>query len=331
MNPPSSADSPFLSEALRYAVSRAVFAPSSHNTQPWQFRVRGATLDLLADRTRSLPVVDPDGRELAISCGAALFHLRMALRAESLDVSVTLRPESTNGDLLARLMVRAGAPPTDDERALAAAMVGRHTARGAYLGLDLPEDFLARAQRDAAQEGARFILLTGETARVELVALVMEGDHQQWSDPPFRRELASWMRSNDSTARDGLFGFAGGLDNVESHLAPLAARLLDLGSRQAIRDRDLADGSPVFAVVCTDGDSALDWIRAGEALDRVLLRAESEDIVVGFLNQPVEVSELRPRLRELIGQAGYPQAVVRMGYGTKGLATPRRAVAEVLV
>jgi hypothetical protein len=320
-----------LTDALHHAVSQAVRAPSSHNTQPWRFRARGARLDLLADRTRSLPVVDPDGRELIMSCGAALFQLRAALRAASLDVSVSRLPDPADGDLIARLDVRPGGPPTEDERTLAKAIPGRHTVRAPYLGLDLPEAFIAQAQRDAAAEGAWLVLVTGEAARTELVALVMEADHQQWSDPRFRHELSGWMRPNDSDARDGLFGFAEGLDNVASHLAPLATRLLDLGSRQAIRDRDLADGSPVLAILGTDGDAPMDWVRAGEALDRVLLRAESEDVAAAFLNQPVEVAELRPRLREIAGRAGYPQAVLRMGYGRDQHESRRRPIAEVLV
>lgn len=319
-----------LADVIHRAIAQAVLAPSPHNSQPWRFVVRGATIELLADRSRALPVVDPDGRELAMSCGAALFQLRTALRAASLDAEVARLPDAAHADLMARLVVRPGPPPTDDESALADAIPWRHTVRAPYLGIELPEDFVLRAQQDVEAEGAWLVPLTEESARVELVALVMESDHVQWSDPRFRRELAAWMRPNDSAARDGLFGFVDGLENVESHFAPIAARLLDLGSRRAVRDRDLACASPLLAVLGTDRDAPIDRLRAGEALDRVLLRAESEDVAAAFLNQAVEVDESRARLAEIAGRRGFPQAVIRMGYGPDGRETRRRPLSEVL-
>jgi len=68
-----------LDRQLRFALQYAALAPSNHNAQPWRFLVNGDAVQILADRTRALPVVDPFDRELLISCGAALFNLRVAL------------------------------------------------------------------------------------------------------------------------------------------------------------------------------------------------------------------------------------------------------------
>jgi hypothetical protein len=317
-------------DQLRRAVARAVRAPSSHNTQPWRFRIAGPSIELLADRSRALPVCDPDGRELTISCGAALFHLRAALRLEGLDAEVDRLPEPSDDDLLARLTVRAGPPPTDDERALGAAIATRHTSRAPYLGITVPDETIALLRRDVEACGAWFVPLTEEAQRVRLVALIMDADRQQWASAPFRRELARWMRPNDSEARDGIFGYAGGLDNVESHLAGMAVRLLDRGAHEAVEHSHLADASPLLAVIGTVGDWARPWLDAGEALGRALLRAESESLRVAYLSQPVEVADLRAAVGELTGREGSPQLVLRIGYGPPGPATPRRDVSEVV-
>ncbi len=320
-----------LSESLRRAVAQAVLAPSPHNSQPWRFVVRDTSIDLRADRGRALPVVDPDGRELTISCGAALFQLRVALRAAALDVAVERVPDPTDRDLLARVEVRPGTLPTEDERALAEAIPWRHTIRAPYLGVDLPEEFVARVRQDAETEGAWLVTLSGDSARVALIALVMEAHHRQWSDPRFRSELTSWMRPDASDARDGLFGLGDGAD-VGQPPAPPTSRLLDTRPGDGTRDVDvdLARCSPLLVILGTDGDSSAHWLRAGEALDRVLLRAESEDIAASFLNQPVEIPKLRRWVGDLAGRRGFPQAILRMGFGPDGRETRRRPVAEVI-
>ena len=67
-------------DKLKFVLNYAILAPSGHNTQPWLFKIVDDKIELYADRTRSLPVVDPDDRELTISCGAALYHIQLAIR-----------------------------------------------------------------------------------------------------------------------------------------------------------------------------------------------------------------------------------------------------------
>ena len=73
------------------------------------------------------------------------------------------------------------------------------------------------------------------------------------------------------------------------------------------------------------------WLAAGQALARVLLRAGAENVWASYLNQPIELAELRPELCETIGCGGYPQLLLRMGYGPEVRPTLRRPVTEVQV
>jgi len=71
-----------------------------NNTQPWRFTVTGQAIDLYADADRQL-LEDPAGREMIISCGAALFGLRLAVRSLGYRPEVDLFPEPGQGQLLA--------------------------------------------------------------------------------------------------------------------------------------------------------------------------------------------------------------------------------------
>jgi iron-sulfur cluster repair protein YtfE (RIC family) len=315
-------------EKLAWAVRFAVMAPSSHNSQPWLFRVAGETLELRADRTRGLPVVDPHDRELTISCGAALFFLRAALRHMGETASVDLIPDPGDPDLLARVRLAEPVKATQDERRLFWAMRTRRTNRRRYSKRLVPEDLLAELRRAAVEEGAWLDVIEGGV-REQLAKLVATADRRQSANPSFRRELASWVHPNREHASDGMPGSALGISNLVSNVGPLVLRTFDWGRGRAARDEQLALGSPVLAVLGTDGDDARDWLAAGQALGRVLLRATIDDLVSSFLNQPLEIDELRWEAAGLCG-GGAPQLVLRFGFAEEVAPTPRRPVDEVL-
>jgi hypothetical protein len=313
----------------RAALKYAILAPSSHNSQPWLFRVLHTGIELHADRSRALPVVDPQDRELVISCGAALFNLRAALRNFGCAEATLPLPDPAQPDLLARVQVKDGYDPSDEERALFQAIGRRRTFRFPFAPKAIPETLLQMLERAARLEGATLGVLRTDVTRDAIADLVARADRIQLADRPFRRELAAWMHPNRTRSRDGMPGYALGLGEVASLTAPLAIRTFDVGRGQAAEHEALVRGSPVLAVFTTPGDTPGDWLAAGQALARVLLRAEVEGVSASFLNQPIEVPELRRQLQVLIGEERVPQLLIRLGYGRRVRATPRRPVADV--
>jgi len=287
-------------------VARAVAAPSSHNTQPWLFEIDGDAVTLIADRTRALPVNDPDDRELTISCGAALLNLRVAARATGLDSDVDPLPDGDQADRLAVVRLRAGAPASAAERELDAAIERRRTYRGILL--DRPVAVPLGHAIDAAvgAEGASLLTIVGDDERQELIELVIEGDHRHFDDRSWRRELAAWMHPRRD--RDGL-AFA----PMALPVARLAVTAFDLGGSTGTRDSVNAAEAPLLVVLATSGDGPRDWLIAGQAMQRALLVAAAAGLQASFLNQPVQVDDLRPRLARLVGCV-HPQLVLRFGY-----------------
>jgi nitroreductase len=320
-------------EQLRAVVKYAVRAPSSHNTQPWLFRVAANEIALYADRSRGLPVVDPDDRELVISCGATLFHLRLALRHFGCGETVVVLPDPDDPNLLARVRLQGSHEPTDEEHALFGAIPRRRTTRLPFPPRPIAANVLAALAAAAAPEGAWLHFLAAPRLRDTAADLVAQGDRLQMTDPHFRRELAAWLRPNWSDRGDGMPGFAFGFGDVMAALGPLVVRTFDVGEGRAARNRELALGSPALAVLGTAADGVRDWLAAGQALARVLLRAEVAGVTASFLNQPIEVPELRPSLQGLVGGTGYPQMLLRLGYKSQKtlLPTPRRPAEQVLI
>lgn len=311
-----------LADVFRWAVSYAILAPSGHNTQPWRFRIQDHVIELYADRTRSLPVVDPDDRELTIACGAALLNLRLALDHAGVFYQVDLLPDGADADLLARVRMLSFFPTPSEADTLFAAIPHRRTNRQPFELRELPEDLIATIAEDVTAEGAWLRVVTEET-QIAVAELVAAGDAIQWADNHFRSELASWL--HPLRHGDGMHAF------YRHGLGPLVVRHFDLGKDMGRKDRELADAAPFVGVLGTTTDTPLDWLHAGQALARLLLRARTSGVDASYLNQPIQVAELRPQLAAAIGATGFPQLVLRLGYGPAVDAAPRRPVEDVLI
>jgi nitroreductase len=319
-------------QQLKFLLRYAILAPSSHNSQPWRFRVRGLSVELIADYDRSLPVADPLDRELIISCGAALFNLRTALNHFGCVASSHPFPEHHRPDVLARINLDLARIQESGWSELFRAIPKRITDRGQFApGTVSPA--LQEALREAAHvEGVWLHTFSTDEEKEKVGALIAEADRLQFDDPAFRRELAGWLHS--SREKDGLPAYSRGaqeLMGLGSAAAAFLVRTFDLGNGVAARDRQLATGSPLLACLGTTRDTTLDWLSVGQALQRVLLTATHHGYNASFLNQPVEVAALRPALATLTRYDGFPQIVLRIGRGSATRHTPRRGVHEVLI
>ncbi|NJM72869.1 MAG: nitroreductase [Scytonema sp. RU_4_4] len=320
-------------EQLQFLLNYAVLAPSSHNTQPWLFKIKDKAIDFYADRTRILPVADPQGRELIISCGTALFNLRIALHHFGYKGKITTFPDPSNPDFLARIQFGCPIQEDADEHLLFKAIQRRHTNRKDYEDWDVPQSLLKWLQTDAEQEGAWLYIVKQDTARNAVAELVTQGDHLLMADPNYRRELSAWIRPGNSTSHDGIPGYAQGIDEHFDFVTPILAlvlRTFDMGDSIAERSRKLVEHSPVIAVLGTKGDTQADWLAAGQALERLLLRGQAVGLSASFLNQPIQVPSLRSQLSQILHEPGYPQILLRLGFGVEVKQTPRRAIDEVL-
>ncbi|ASR36501.1 nitroreductase [Prauserella marina] len=309
--------------AVEAALRAAVRAPSPHNTQPWRFVVEEGDVDVLLDRARVLRVADPEGREALLACGAAVLNLRLAFAAETLASTVELLPDKAVPDLLARVRQAGQRTPTTEELRLARMIGRRHTNRRPFEERTVPAHVRHTLTVAAAEEGARLILL--EQPRLDrLAVLLRRADHEQSGDPAFRAELRAWTHEGDGR-RDGVPYSAGGPRALREGLLALRDYAADSTERH---EREF-ERAPLVGVLTTTGDTRRHTLRAGQAMERVLLTATAAGLNASFLAQPIEIGSVREELRSMLGEHEFPQTVLRFGFGYPGGLTPRRTVDEV--
>ncbi|SNY59119.1 Acg family FMN-binding oxidoreductase [Paractinoplanes atraurantiacus] len=307
-----------LTEGVRTATS----APSLHNSQPWLFRIHQDTVDVYADPSRRLTVLDPGGREQLISVGAAVFTLRLAVAAAGYRVATELLPDPDEPDLVAR--VRAGCParPSRAAEALAAAVPHRHTNRWPFTHTPVPAAVIEHL-RDAARREGAVLTVASAAVRDSMLGLARAAERRLRARPGYRDELARWTGQGARTDGVPLWA-AGPWDSLETVPIRDFAELAELP-----RPTERFEPYPTVLVLATPGDERADQLRAGAALQRVLLTATWQNLSTTPIGQLVEVPAVRRALTDPAGGLS-AQMVLRVGYGRVVGPTPRRPLTEVL-
>jgi nitroreductase len=316
-----------------FVVGAAVNAPSVLNTQPWWFHGVDREIGLHSDTEHRLAVADPDGREMLISCGAALFTARVALRHLGLVPSVRVLPEPDLRALVAKINWTGMVPAAGYEQDLFAAITRRRTHQGGFDGEPLPAELVRSACDEAAKEHAVLRILGDEAERCALAAVVEAGDYAVRRDSARAREQARWSAAPGSKRRDGVpaSAYPARPDRIEpSFPARDYAHghgwgLPPTGDSQHIRS------AGVVAIITTERDRPEDWISAGQALQRVLLFLTSCGLSAALHTQPLEIPQLREFTRTQFCEGAHPQMVLRFGATSQETVSVRRPVKDVLL
>jgi len=321
-------------EISRFVVESAVQAPSVHNSQPWWFSSAGREISLHADVDRRLNAADPRGREMMISCGAALFTARLALRYLGLVPKVSLLPDPDLPNLVARIGYGdEQVTPAEYESGLFAEIARRHTHRGGFDQEPLPASLIAILRDEAARENAALAIMTDEAKRGALGAAVEAAEYALRLDAVRMREQAKWAPPPGSSRRDGV--------PVTAYPARPERTQPSFPARDFAHGRGwglpptggqaVPRSAGLVTVLTTRSDNPADWVSAGQALQRVLLAASTCDLKAALHSQPLEVDELRRFIGSVLCDGAYPQMVIRLGCTGKTSASVRRTVEEVLL
>lgn len=320
-----------IEDQLRFCLRYAILAPSTHNTQPWRFQLENDTVLLCADRTRALPVSDTYDRELVISCGAALFNLRVALSHFGCPYEIRLMPSTAEPDVLASVRISPDGFLDKRIAPLLPSITARVTNRQGFDPAPVTEAVVGMLHDAARAEGVGLVHVSAEADRMRFAGLIDEADRAQLADPRFRRELALWL--NARRRDDGMSTYsatAGGLLDFATPLTASVVRTFDRGNGIAASHRHLVYGSPLLICLASAADNSEAWLVTGQAMQRVLLTLTAQGLFASFLNQPIEVAELRTEVHALAQGDTYPQILLRVGRGVPQDHSPRRSLESVL-
>jgi len=313
----------------RELIRHATLASSSHNTQPWKFRIQQDSITILPDFSRRCPAVDPDDSHLFKSLGCAAENLVHAAAAQGFSADVRFDPGEDG--VIVLLNRDASARATRLYQAIAK----RQCVKTAYDGTPLVASELEILEKAGERENVRTIMLLSEAQKDAVIDYVTRGNLAQLTDRAFRDELVSWIRFNPGEAirtGDGLSGRTSGQPALPTWLAKWIIGLVLTPKGQAETDaRNIRSSAGVAVFVSSHNDKAA-WVEVGRAYEHFALQAASLDVRTAFINQPIEVRPLRPQLESWLGIDGeHAQLMVRFGHGPMAPFSLRRPIDDVII
>jgi hypothetical protein len=312
-----------IAERLKFLIRYAMLAPSSHNTQPWKFRIVGDHVDVFMDDKRWLKVADDDQRELHISIGCALENLVIAADYFTLGYHTHYLPDPDNPMHAATVRFQSGNSRPDQQLAsLFPMMTVRHTNHREYENRPIPMDILEQLQSIGSEAGMTTYLTNDAELKRKIDTLMMRADAIEFADPAFREELGYWIGQ-------GVFGTSW----LMSKIGQFAVTYLNLGATTAKKDTAVLMSSPVLGLISSQNNDRLTQIHVGQVYQRLSLLAASFGIWCQPMSQILQIDELKQQVARLQPEPTLiPQHPFRMGYAEpEAQHTPRRQLDEVLL
>jgi len=309
-------------DQLRFLLRFAILAPSSHNTQPWKFRVEEKRIDLLLNYDGWLKVADHDQRELHISIGCALENLLIAAEHFGFGHTTNLLPDSDDPSWAASIEFEEdGRSSVFRPATLFDAITIRHTNHQEYEQRPISDEVLQRLNACCIEDGIQLQLTSDPEIRLQVDDLVVRGDAIEFADPAFRDELGYWIGQ-------GVFGTSW----LMSKIGKLAVTHINMAESQAKKDSAVLMSSPVLGIITSDEDDRASQIKVGQVYERICLTAASLGVWTQPMSQILQVPELKVEVAKLLPLKGtVPQHPFRLGYAApEKNHTPRKPVEEVL-
>ncbi len=277
---------------IDYLIKAGIQAPSGDNCQPWNFGRKKNQIDLYLNKEKDLSFFNVNQIASLISCGSVLENIKIAASSFGIKAEIEYMPEGQNSDLIASVIL---IPDKVKKNELSNFIRERHTNRKFYKKLPVSSSILQEMESSVKNiSGAKLHFITQKDDLKKLGRIIYQVDRIRTEHRPLHEHLMKMIRFIDKEAfekKDGL-----PLKNLEAGLAgefflratkawPVMniANKSGIGRMVALHSYKGIVNSSGVALLTIDGMDDLDFIKGGQALERLWLTISS----LGLVMQPM--------------------------------------------
>ncbi len=295
-------------------IKAAVLAPSSHNSQPWLFRViDDNTISVSLAPERRLTASDKNDRQAIISIGCAIANIEILADYHGFECVV----ENGRGGVLATLRFSKRREEHQGEiEHLANFITKRVTNRSPHEDRVLDQRAL-QSIRALASNSLRIDIVTDHSSIQKLGAIAINAGIAALDDTEFRRELSSYLKSNSTRSSVGMPGFGFGFPTPLALLAPTFIRFFNMERPAQKQNIALFEKTAGVLVISTANDTEVDWLSVGRVYERIALLATQTGMVTAPWAATIQIGEHYREIQKILNMTERPQFFARLGFPTK--------------
>lgn len=316
---------------IKHLLKYAILSPSTHNTQPWRFKLSNDSCQIYIDKHRQLPAADQLKRDMYISLGALIENLEQATRAYGVAANTVISDQ--NSDLVATVNFKG---IQSDKHIINEVILAAIRQRTNYRGPFDPvkTDELDKSLAAQLRPGIRIKFITDRPVIDRIAVLTSRGLEQAYATPQFRSEISSWINNNLSRKPHGIPGYSLRLPLVLSFIIPKLMKRINMGKKlAALNHKSFVQASAVAVLTATD-PSPKTWLEVGRSFERMSLTLVQQGLASSIFVAAVESPKLSIKLSETLGLTGQeqPQFLFVIGKPVLPLVySPRETVESKLI
>lgn len=320
-------------DKIAFLLRYAVLAPSTHNTQPWLFKITKDSCEIYINSAKKLAQADPTERNLYISLGCCIENLIIA--ASYFGVFKTVQYNNGKNNLVATLFFKNldKAPKADKKMVnLLEAILKRITVRGTFSAKKVDKKILDSINKNPFSKDIALHIVKDEKDIEKIAHYTAEGLRMAYSNRLFRQEMSQWMNSNISQRKEGIPGYSLRMPFLMSLIFPFLVRLTDIGKKvSALNFKSVASAPLIFIITAKKNDSLI-WIQVGRLAEHTMLSLYANTIKTSIFVAALEMGNLSTKVQKVIKTEDIPQFLFCAGYmETDQKANPRHDVKSKII
>lgn len=318
-----------LIDKIKFVLGYAILAPSTHNSQPWLFRIENDLCRIYYDNNLRLPEADPIGRDLYISMGCMIENLVIAASCFGIfkDLKFVL-----SDNLVAEIYFQDSDLGDKDLGYLVDTIPKRINARGLFESKPVPENVEAETISLNKDDRIKINFITDKEKIKKLAVITAEGLKLAYKKPSFRKEMSGWMRHSLSNKKTGLLGYSLKIPLVLSFIMPILVRFFNISPLLAKLNYKSMSSAPFVCILSSKESNPLIWLEVGRLAERYMLQRNSQGLRTSIFVASIEMGDLYKKVQEVIGNNLMPQFLFCAGYMENVQKhSPRRGVNEKII
>ncbi len=296
---------------IAFLLQYAVLAPSTHNSQPWQFKIRGSACDIMIHDERPIVHADPLGRDLYVSFGCLIENLAIAARTFGVlgTISYVDRPP-----LVATVEFDFSAPKEDPSLLpLLATIPRRVNARGLFEKDPIDAESWRAFEQLPIADGLHRHFLNTPPDMTAIAELTKQGLLMAYRDKKFRREMAEWFNNGLSKKPTGIPSYSLRMPLPLSFVFPSLVRNFNIGKRLGFLNYISINSAPAAMVITAPENSRRHWLETGRFAERFVLEANRRGYKTSFFTAAIEMGDLYKDIQRLLRVSEIPQFIIVFG------------------